>query len=334
MASDKFHDGAMKVGFVSKKQITTAPWSFCFEDSFSLINKLKELSRPLDKVTERIFQGLKTSADKIYVMDVVKHKGNTILVHSRELDRDYELEEEPLKPLIKGGQMRRYLIEEPKKVVFFPYKNGKLIDEKEFRNKYSRCWDYLIENKKYLENREAGRMKGDNWYAFGRTQALEIISVKKIITPDIASTASYCFDEEGKYYFSGGAAGGYGILAKESINPKYLLGLLNSKLIDWYHHQFSTTFRGGYFSYESRFIKQLPIRTIDFNNPSEKAIHDRLISLVDGMLELHKKKNSLPPSAEREKIEREIAITDEKIDEIVYGLYGITEVDRKIIESK
>lgn len=37
------------------------------------------------------------------------------------------------------------------------------------------------------------------------------------------------------------------------------------------------------------------------------------------------------PSAEREKIEREIAITDEKIDEIVYGLYGVTEEERKVI---
>ena len=53
--------------------------------------------------------------------------------------------------------------------------------------------------------------------------------------------------------------------------------------------------------------------------PTEKSIHDKLISLVDRMLELHKNKNSLPPSAEREKIEREIMVTDEKIDEIVYG---------------
>jgi len=52
------------------------------------------------------------------------------------------------------------------------------------------------------------------------------------------------------------------------------------------------------------------------------------------MLELHKKKTALPPSAEREKIEREIAVTDEKIDEIVYGLYGITEEERKIIEGR
>lgn len=67
------------------------------------------------------------------------------------------------------------------------------------------------------------------------------------------------------------------------------------------------------------------VRTIDFNNPTEKAIHDKLVSLVDRMLELHKKKNSLPPSAEREKVEREIAVTDEKIDDIVYGLYGVAE---------
>jgi len=52
------------------------------------------------------------------------------------------------------------------------------------------------------------------------------------------------------------------------------------------------------------FKEKLPIRTIDFNNPTEKAIHDKLVSLVDHMLELHKKKNSLPPSAERDKIER------------------------------
>ncbi len=38
------------------------------------------------------------------------------------------------------------------------------------------------------------------------------------------------------------------------------------------------------------------------------------------------------PSAEREKIEREMAVTDEKIDDIVYGLYGITDEERKIVE--
>ena len=81
-------------------------------------------------------------------------------------------------------------------------------------------------------------------------------------------------------------------------------------------------------------VETLPICTIDFNNPSGKAIHDKLVSLVDRMLDLHNKKAALPPSAEREKIEHEIAVTDEKIDEIVYDLYEITCEDRNIIESE
>jgi hypothetical protein len=35
-----------------------------------------------------------------------------------------------------------------------------------------------------------------------------------------------------------------------------------------------------------------------------------------------------------EKIEREIVVTDEKIDEFVYGLYGIIDDKRKIIEGR
>ena len=44
-----------------------------------------------------------------------------------------------------------------------------------------------------------------------------------------------------------------------SSPPKYILGLLNSKLLEWFIRQTATQMRGGYYSYESRFIKNLPI---------------------------------------------------------------------------
>lgn len=56
-------------------------------------------------------------------------------------------------------------------------------------------------------------------------------------------------------------------------------------------------------------VSRTPIRTIHFNNPSEKSIHDKIVSLVERMLNLHKNKIALPLSAEREKLEREITIT-------------------------
>ena len=59
-----------------------------------------------------------------------------------------------------------------------------------------------------------------------------------------------------------------------------------------------------------------------------------MVALVERMLELNKKKHSgkLAPS-QLERVEREIAATDQEIDELVYELYGITQEERKIVEG-
>ncbi len=74
--------------------------------------------------------------------------------------------------------------------------------------------------------------------------------------------------------------------------------------------------------------------TLIRRHPADKARHDRMVALVERMLEHNKKKHSgkLAPS-ELERLEREIAATDAEIDELVYELYGITEDERRIIES-
>jgi len=57
--------------------------------------------------------------------------------------------------------------------------------------------------------------------------------------------------------------------------------------------------------------------------------HERLVALVERMLELNKKKHSVPQSgiapSELDRLERHIASTDREIDECVYELYGITQ---------
>ena len=185
-------------------------------------------------------------------------------------------------------------------------------------------------------------MKGSEWYAYGRTQALNVIGKPKLITPDLARSASFSYDPEGRYYFAGGAAGGYGILPKDFGLAKYLLGLLNSRLLDWYVKKTGTRMESGFYSYEARFIKQLPIRLIDFSNPAEKKLHDDMVALVDVMLALHQRKSPHPPFTkggvggdfEQEQLQRQIDKTDCEIDTLVYKLYGLTEKEQMIIETK
>ena len=43
-------------------------------------------------------------------------------------------------------------------------------------------WQYLLENKAYLENREDGKMKGSKWYAYIYPKNFDVISLPKIFT--------------------------------------------------------------------------------------------------------------------------------------------------------
>ncbi|PJZ86434.1 hypothetical protein CH364_09810 [Leptospira harrisiae] len=293
-------------------------WNFSIGEDIQKIEKISHITTTLEDVTERIFQGLKTSADKIYILELKEETKQFYKVYSRHLEKDLKLEKEILHPLMKGGDSKRYALNRNTGLlILFPYdkqndEKVSLIPEKEIKEKYPEIYNYLKECKSYLENRENGKMKGSNWYAFGRTQALEVISRPKIFTPDIAPIASYTFDDSGEMFFTGGAAGGYGILPKENINPYYLLGLLNSKLLDEFNKRIATKMRGGWYSFESRFIKSLPIYVPDSNDTVKFAITKKIEEFSKNIIEF--KKNQKLKDAE---------FLEGKIDTLVEELYTI-----------
>jgi len=114
----------------------------------------------------------------------------------------------------------------------------------------------------------------------------------------------------------------------------FVLGIINSKLIKLFWKIMFTDFKTSFPQVTIFSLSKIPIRTINYPKLQEKIMQKKMINLVDKMLELNKKKAALPPSSKRDRIKREIQITDEKIDELVYELYGITEDDRKIIEGE
>jgi hypothetical protein len=117
---------------------------------------------------------------------------------------------------------------------------------------------------------------------------------------------------------------------KEPIDYKYLLGSLNSRLLTAYYQAISLTNKKSIAQVKKVDLDEIPIRTINFANPAEKAAHDKIVSLVERMLELHRRSARTPQ--EKEMIQREIESTDRAIDALVYELYGLTEDEVKIVE--
>lgn len=118
-------------------------------------------------------------------------------------------------------------------------------------------------------------------------------------------------------------------LLDQNWNMKYILGLVNSTLANSYFSKRFTTI-----SLTAAFLGEIPIRTIDFSNPAEKAQHDKMVSLVEGMLALHKSLAAAHSPAEKERIERQIQVTDREIDALVYALYGLSAEEIKIVEGE
>jgi len=310
----------------------------------TLLTKLAQNTVPLGELSARVFQGLVTGADRVYVLEKRSAPSEGIIkLYSRPLDRELEGESDILKPLLMGRDIERYGHPTPNQLLLFPYKvaegKAELIAPQEFASAYPKCWEYLLQNRETLENRERGKMQHEKWYAFGRTQNLALHDCRKIMTGVLASKSRFTFDEEGVFYFMGGGnAGGYGITLKSDgkENYLYILGLLNSALLDFNLKRISSPFRGGFFSYARRYIEKLPIHRIDFDNPAEKKMHDDLVALVERMLELNKRLAPIrnTPCNEQDQLLREINRTDSEIDNLVYKLYGLSEEERKVIERR
>jgi len=120
---------------------------------------------------------------------------------------------------------------------------------------------------------------------------------------------------------------GYGI--------EYLMSVLNSKLMSfWFIHTFGKLQRKVFPQFKVKELRVFPIRTINFADAADKARHDRIIKLVEQMLDLHKRLHSAKTETDRELYHRQIVATDTQIDALVYELYGLTEEEIRIVDGK
>ena len=120
---------------------------------------------------------------------------------------------------------------------------------------------------------------------------------------------------------------------KVKVSLKFLLGLINSNLLNFYYFTFLKSTKKVFSEIQARQLAQLPIRTINFLDSTNKARHDQMVALVEQMLLLHKQLADVKTDQERIVLQRQIDTNDHQIDQLVYDLYGLTEDEISIIDE-
>ena len=110
---------------------------------------------------------------------------------------------------------------------------------------------------------------------------------------------------------------------------EYLLGLLNSRLIQWRFKVTSTNNNVG-----TNELESLPFPRVDFSDAPDKARHDEMVTKVDAMLEAKKQLAKAKTDKDKTYYENKCAALDGQIDRLVYDLYGLTEKEIQIVEQQ
>jgi len=319
---------------IPQENLTDGAWSTRKSVETALFRKIKERGQPLGEyVDKRMFYGIKTGLNEAFELSAKQ---------ARKLISSSKRNTRLVKPILGGEDIRRYHVRSSGKfwIVVPSGWTRQMMRERKYVGSISekQAWIWFSKRHKgiaaHLRKFEQACRKrqdqGEFWWELRPCDYYEYFESPKIVFPDICKEPRFFVDED-EFYLANTA---YCL----GVHDLYLLGILNSRLF-WFsigHISIPFGIRAGEYRYRLiyQYMEKAPIHRINFSDPADKARHDRMVALVERMLELKKKKHSgkLAPS-ELERVEREIASTDEEIDNLVYELYGITDEERRIIEA-
>jgi type I restriction-modification system DNA methylase subunit len=306
-----------------RASLNAAGWSLSQSNKEALFQKVSATGIHLDKfVEDRIFIGVKTGFNKAFIIDDNLRR---ILVEEDPKSADI------IKPYLVGRNIKRYGNLGTQQHLIFTRRG---IDIEKYPAISAHLSEFKTElvpkPRDYVGDDWAGRKAGAyKWFEIQDPVAYYIEFEKpKIVYAEIADRGQFSLDENRNFCDMTAFIIGSG--------SKYLLGLLNSRLMTYILSITSSQIRGGFLRWKRQYVEQLPIRTINFDDPADKARHDRMVALVETMLRLKREHaaESQVFSDKRHEIKEEIDRTDAQIDALVYELYGLTDEEIALVEGR
>lgn len=213
-------------------------WSlFTKDDREFLDDCFKSMKATLGDVAS-INVGIQTLADNVFIVE----KGTV------------DLEPGIIRRIFKASVMKEGR-DKTERVIIYPYRDGKLIPEKELKAEYPKAYKHLLSKKDQLMARDKGEMKAE-WYGYGRGVSIVSGFGEKLLTSSINPKPNFqkCNDPKALFY------SGYCVKPKdENIDIDALLTELNSEKMDRYIRLTSSPFQGGWFSYAKKYIQSFPV---------------------------------------------------------------------------
>ncbi len=215
-------------------------------DTRELIAKLRSISIPLGElVGNNILYGIKTGFNRAFVID--EETRHRLILEDDESARI-------IKPFVIGKDIKRYKVNYQQRYIILT-KIG--ID----MAKYPAIMRHLKQHQAQLEVRSD---RGNEWWELRPCDYYDAFEQPKIIFPDIASSCQFAYDSAGLY------SANTTYIMPIGDGQKYLLPLLNSRLLNFFFRAISARIRGDYLRFFTQYVAQVPIRRVVIATPPQE----------------------------------------------------------------
>ena len=121
---------------------------------------------------------------------------------------------------------------------------------------------------------------------------------------------------------------------KQEISIKWLLAILNSTLMNFYHsYKYLDLSKNLFQKILIQNCKEFPIPKIDITRKTEKSTHDKIVRLTDEISQAKQKLTSAKMDRDINYYERKCSNIDREINNEVYKLYNLSQEEVNIIEN-
>jgi len=291
-------------------------WVFSSDEIGTLMDKIKCIGMPLgDYVSGRLYRGLLTGLNEAFAIDRSK---------AEELIKENKNSSEILRPFLSGRDVKRYADPAVKKYLIFMPKGytdkmrGTADPWKWLLSAYPAVARHLSGFEQKATHR---RDRGDYWWELRACKYYDEFEKTKIISPSIVKHISATMDSNG--LFSNDKTS---IISSDDY---YLLGLLNSRLMDFYFRRISTELLNGYFELKPANLAMLPVRTISPTNSFHAAIRSEIEDSAKKLSKLFSCKSAERTDADNERILE----TEHILNRAVCKLYRLNVKEAAIVEN-
>lgn len=187
------------------------------EEEFKIIEKLRKVSTTIDDIAEEMASGISTGGDKIFRIP-------------KEFAEEHNFEKEILKPVLVGGEIDKYRIEDTSHLVIYTDRATKIDDFENIKN-------HLFNFKDKLEKRSEAKSGVMPWYALNRQRFPLLFEDEKIIMRQTSDKIRATLDVNKFYVIDS-------ILVFKKKNTcnnsyKYILSILNSSVNSFLYTKFT-----------------------------------------------------------------------------------------------